>query len=141
MPQIRPGERILDLHAGDGRLSHDLARQAREGVLVGLTATPDLLSQARANNRDLDNTFFVEASASEIPWKEDYFSLAIARGPLDTPALREVLRVLAPEGEVFLPAGDETALMETGFLEVRTVQEGSETWLIGRKKHPTTSAG
>ena len=134
---IQPGDRILDLHAGDGQSSRDLALQAPQGVLVGLVSGLELLHQARVNTRELDNTFFVEAEPQAIPWKEDYFSHAIARRPLDGAALRDVYRVLAEGGRVFLPEGEESTLHEAGFVEIGT----TEGWLTGRKPRPTTAAG
>jgi len=134
---IQPGDRILDLNAGDGQASRDLAVQVPMGVLVGLVSGLDLLHQARANTRELDNTFFVEAEPHQIPWKEDYFSHAIARRQLDAAALREVYRVLAEGGLVFLPVGEESMLHEAGFVDIKT----ADGWLTGRKARPTTAAG
>jgi len=134
---FRPGDRVLDLHAADGQASREMALQLPEGVLVGLVSGPDLLHQARANTRELDNTFFVEAAPSEIPWKEDYFSHAIARKPLTAAGLREVYRVLAEDGLIFLPAGEESVLHETGFVDIKIAGD----WLTGRKPRPTTAAG
>jgi ubiquinone/menaquinone biosynthesis C-methylase UbiE len=134
---LRPGDRILDLHAGDGQASRELALQVPMGVLVGLASGLDLLHQARSNTRDLDNTFFVEAEPREIPWKEDYFSHAIARRPIDGPSLREVYRVLAESGRIFLPEGEESDLREAGFVDIKT----ADGWLSGRKERPTTAAG
>ena len=117
--------------------SDTLAVQVPMGVLVGLVSGLDLLHQARANTRELDNTFFVEAEPHQIPWKEDYFSQAIARRPLDIAALREVYRVLAEDGQIFLPVGEESTMREAGFVDIKT----ADAWLTGRKARPTTAAG
>lgn len=137
MFDFQPGDRVLDLDAGDGQASRDLALQVPQGVLVGLVAGLDLLHQARANCRDLDNVFFVEAEPHQIPWKEDYFSHAIARQPLTAAALREVYRVLAEGGLVFLPEGEKSDLHEAGFVEIKT----TDGCVAGRKPRPTTAAG
>lgn len=137
MFDFQPGDRVLDLDAGDGQGSRDLALQVPQGVLVGLVAGLDLLHQARANCRDLDNVFFVEAEPHQIPWKEDYFSHAIGRQLLTAAALREVYRVLAEGGRIFLPVGEESTLHEVGFVDIKT----ADGWLTGRKARPTTAAG
>lgn len=137
MFDLQPGDRVLDLHAGDGLASRDLARQLPMGVLVGLVAGLDLLHQARANCRDLDNVFFVEAEPHQIPWKEDYFSHAIGRQLLTAAALREVYRVLAEGGRIFLAEGEESGLRDAGFVKILT----AAGWITGCKTRPTTAAG
>jgi ubiquinone/menaquinone biosynthesis C-methylase UbiE len=137
MFDIQPGDRLLDLDAGDGRPAHELAAQVPYGVLVGLVADRESLSQARAHCRDLDNVFFIEATPAEIPWKEDYFSHAIARRVLQPAELREVHRVLAEGGRAFIAAGAAASLEAAGFADVETRQG----WVTGRKTRPTTPAG
>ena len=137
MFDLQPGDRVLDLDAGDGRAAGELADQLPRGVLVGLAADGESLSRARAHNRDRDNAFFVEATPEEIPWKEDYFSHAIARQRLAAAALREVYRVLSEDGRLFLADGQEACLREAGFVDVEILED----WVIGRKPKPTTAAG
>lgn len=57
----KPGERILDLGCGTGKLSHDIARSGAE--VVGIDASPDMIAQARRNDPELQ---FLVADAREF---------------------------------------------------------------------------
>ena len=98
-------ERVLYLGIGDGSAARRLARQAVEGLVVGVDPSEDAVRQARRLAADQDNVMFVPGSAEEIPWREDFFSLLVAEeaalaGADPARAAREMLRVMAPDGRV-----------------------------------------
>lgn len=97
-----PGERILDLGCGDGRLT---ARLAARGVdVVGIDASPELVAAARRlgldarvmNGHDLDFASEFEAvlSNAALHWMRDPDSV-----------LRGVWRALKPGGRVVAEMG------------------------------------
>jgi ubiquinone/menaquinone biosynthesis C-methylase UbiE len=102
---IKPGERLLDLGCGTGWASRRLARLA--GQVVGLDISDEMVHRAREQARDLDNLLFVWGSAQEIPWEENYFDKVLSIEsfyyyPDQELVLRELFRVLAPGGRLFL---------------------------------------
>lgn len=104
---IGPHDRILDLGCGVGWASRRLARMAPEGLVVGVDISDEMVRQARAASRDLENVMFLTGEAAEIPWKEDFFSHALSVEafyyfPEPAAALREVYRVLAAGGRFFM---------------------------------------
>lgn len=80
-------------------------------------------------------------SSAKLPYTENLVNLVIIRSDLtiNNILLAEVTRVLRPGGIVVLtnPQGNESALKEAGFQDVRTVQ-ADKTWLTGCKPWPVT---
>src|SRR2546426_4473659 len=63
----RPGERILDLGAGTGHLTAQIAAAGAE--VIGLDAAPSMVEQARNNYPNLE---FVQADAVEFEFTEPF---------------------------------------------------------------------
>lgn len=122
---IHKGETVLDVGCGAGVDTLVAALLVGpEGKAVGIDLTPEMLDRARENLKktSLSNVSFQEGSAEELPFESDAFDVAISNGVFnlvpDKPrALRELFRVLKPEGRLMLadqvlvgqlPAGTET---------------------------------
>jgi len=100
-------ERVLDIGCGPGHTALLFATRAKE--VVALDPTPAMLDQARAlaRERGLDNLSFECASAEAIPFPDHSFDRVTSRQsahhyPDLRAALREVARVLRPEGRFVL---------------------------------------
>jgi SAM-dependent methyltransferase len=91
----KPGERILDLGCGDGRLTEHLA--ALGAVVVGVDASAEMLAAARAKGLDV-----VQADARELPFHNEFdavFSNAALHWVPDAEAvIAGVSRALKPGG-------------------------------------------
>lgn len=100
-PQTPPriDDRVLLLAIPEPSIVASLSAQLTRGLLVALGSDEEIAA-ARAAARDLDNVMFVPAAPEEIPWRDRFFTKAIAFGPLSEAARREVERVLADAGEL-----------------------------------------
>ncbi len=98
--------RVLDVGCGDGALV--CAAVARSAVATGIDTDPAMLSAARARAREARvQAEFVEGRIEQLPFADATFDVVIAVTVLcfvaDGPAaLREVVRVLRPEGRLVL---------------------------------------
>ena len=109
---LRAGERVLDLGCGSGWATRLLARLVGEdpqsaGQVVGLDISDEMVRQARAASRDFDNVMFVQGSAAQIPWEENFFDKVLSVEsfyyyPDQDRALAELFRVMAPRGRLFI---------------------------------------
>jgi ubiquinone/menaquinone biosynthesis C-methylase UbiE len=109
---LRAGERVLDLGCGSGWATRLLARIVGNGAqgtgqVIGLDISDEMVRQARAASRDFENVMFVQGSAAQIPWEENFFDKVLSVEsfyyyPDQDRALAELFRVMAPHGRMFL---------------------------------------
>jgi len=106
---LRRGERVLELGCGAGWATRLLARAVagEGGHAVGLDISDEMIARAREASQELDNVMFVHASAEEIPWRDGYFDKVLSVEsfyyyPDQEAVLRELLRVIAPGGRLFV---------------------------------------
>jgi ubiquinone/menaquinone biosynthesis C-methylase UbiE len=109
---LRPGERVLDLGCGSGWATRLLARLVTDdphspGQVVGLDISDEMVRLARAASRDFDNVMFIQGSAAQIPWEENFFDKVLSVEsfyyyPDQDRALAELFRVMAPRGRLFI---------------------------------------
>jgi hypothetical protein len=121
--QIRPDDRILLLGIPEPDLIRNIAAQAANGVVVGL-GTDDAVREARRLSSDVHNVMLVPAPTEEIPWQDQFFTLAIDPETEWTDAdatAEELARVMGPGGEVHGVSGEEKtdALLAEGFAEIK----------------------
>ncbi len=106
-----PGQSVLDVGCGTGTLALYLAgRVMPGGSAAGVDASPEMINaaQAKASRKNIDLQFAV-AAAQALPFADETFdavttSLTIHHVPeADRPlAVRELLRVLRPGGELLI---------------------------------------
>ncbi|MHB8108518.1 MAG: class I SAM-dependent methyltransferase [Syntrophorhabdaceae bacterium] len=103
---FRPGQSVLDIACGPGTPSLMIAPLVQpQGKVTGIDLAPGMIEIARqkAKARGLDNVFFQEADAENLPFDDGTFDTVICNHGLvhmtDRPqALREMLRVLKKDG-------------------------------------------
>lgn len=138
--QIERSERVLVVGCGEGSVCRWLARQAEEGIVIGLDASDARVRAARAASISQDNIMYLWTSAEQIPWQENFFTLALSIPALAAienteKAYREIGRVLEPGGRLWvMESGGEidnqseekpnqdlaTPLERLGFAEIRS---------------------
>ena len=111
---VGPGDRILDIGCGDGWACRAVAALATLGMVVGIDSSGDAIREARRLSIDFDNILYVPADAEENPWQDNFFSHALLIDALaelrnTEAALRQLHRVLAPGGQVWIVGFDEAA--------------------------------
>ena len=109
---LRPGERVLDLGCGSGWATRLLARIVGDGPegtgqVIGLDIADEMVRQARAASREFENVMFVQGSAAQIPWEENFFDKVLSVEsfyyyPDQDRTLAELFRVMAPRGRLFI---------------------------------------
>jgi ubiquinone/menaquinone biosynthesis C-methylase UbiE len=112
LAQPRPSERILDVACGTGVVARIAAtRVGPSGTVVGIDLNPGMLSVARSvvspDSRSGGQLQWQEASADKLPFPDGSFNVVYCQLGLqffaDRPAaLREMRRVLGPEGRLAL---------------------------------------
>ncbi|MFC2074801.1 class I SAM-dependent methyltransferase [Bdellovibrionota bacterium] len=118
---IKPGMKVLEVGCGSGAFITFVARAVgNEGKVYGLDIQPKMLKQledklSKPENQDIKNIEPIEASAYELPFRDNsldlaYFVTVLQEIPDPHKALVQVNRVLKPGGILavteFLPDPD-----------------------------------
>lgn len=109
MARPRPGERVLDVACGTGVLARAAAdRMAQGGSVVGLDMNPGMLSVAEDLAPELE---WRQGRAEDLPYEAGTFDLVACQLSLmffddRKAAIREMLRVMKPEGRLVVTVFD-----------------------------------
>ena len=112
---------ILDLCCGQGRHSLEFARRGFKNV-YGLDRSHYLINRARKQNKAEGlNAIFKEGDARNLPYRADTFDVVIIPGNSfgyfeaqddDLKVLKEVFRILKPQGKILLDLTDGNFIRE-----------------------------
>lgn len=107
LPFLRAGQRVLDVGAGPGTITADLAELVAPGQVTGMDASAEIVEKARgyAAERGLDNLAFEVGDAYALTEADDSVDVVHAHQVLQhlerpVDALREFRRVVRPDGIV-----------------------------------------
>ena len=102
------GRPILDMPVGTGYFTLEIARR-HEGVVVGVDIAEGMVREARlsAIREGLDNLVTTRADAHHLPFPDGAFGAILCSNGLQvipglTPTLAELVRVLAPGGNLYV---------------------------------------
>jgi len=107
LPRLRPGASLLDVGAGPGTITIDLARLVAPGAVHGVDASDDVVAQAERARVDAGavNASFAVDDAYALASADDAWDVVHAHQVLQhlarpVDALREFRRVVRPDGVV-----------------------------------------
>jgi 2-polyprenyl-3-methyl-5-hydroxy-6-metoxy-1,4-benzoquinol methylase len=117
IPHLRPGARVLDVGCGPGTITADLAARVAPGEVVGIEPTSGPLEDARAHAAaaGVPNVTFALGDVYALEYPDGAFDIVHAHQVLQhlgdpVAALREMLRVCAPDGVVAARDADYAAM-------------------------------
>lgn len=120
---LKPGMRILEIGAGTGRYSHELARRGYRVDAVELV--PHNIEVFRRNTREGENITICQGNATDLNMlADDTYDLTLLLGPMyhlfaeddQKRALRETIRVTKPGGVIFAAyCGNEATMVQYCF--------------------------
>ncbi len=118
LPELRPGQALLDVGCGPGTITADLAELVGPaGRVVAVDTSAEVLEQAAeyVAGRGLSNVVFEVADVHRLPYRDGEFDVVHAHQVLQhigdpVGALREMRRVTAPGGVVAARDADFAAM-------------------------------
>ena len=113
LPELRPGQRLLDVGSGPGTITVDLAERVAPGRVTALEMTEAALAltRAEAERRACENIDFAVGDVHALDFPSATFDVVHAHQVLQhvadpVAALREMARVCRPGGVVAARDGD-----------------------------------
>jgi trans-aconitate 2-methyltransferase len=108
---LSPGDRLLDIGCGDGKITAELAALAVPGRVVGIDSSPDMVRFAsqRFPRRSYPNLTFRVMDARALSFRAEFtvvFSNAVLHWVADQPlVLAGIREALIPDGRCLLQMG------------------------------------
>lgn len=113
LPELRPGQRLLDVGSGPGTITVDLAERIAPGRVTALETSEDALqlTRAEAERAGCSTIDFAVGDVHALDFPSDSFDVVHAHQVLQhvadpVGALREMIRVCKPGGVVAARDGD-----------------------------------
>src|SRR2546428_11031573 len=75
---FQPDDNVLDIGCGSGWLSRLIAERVREGRVVGIDVSDEMVRRARKASVEHGQVMFVLGPVEEIPWDSSFFTKAIS---------------------------------------------------------------
>src|SRR2546425_11928197 len=75
---LQSDDNVLDIGCGSGWLSRLIAERVREGRVVGIDVSDEMVRRARKRCVEHGQVMFVLGSVEEIPWDNSFFTKAIS---------------------------------------------------------------
>lgn len=128
--QLAPDQRVLDVACGTGVLAREArSRIGPTGYVVGLDPNPGMLAVAKGLGPAVD---WREGSAESIPFSDRSFDAVVSQFGLmfftdRDQALREMLRVLNPEGRLVVLVWDALDSIPAYAAEVALLERHGST--------------
>jgi ubiquinone/menaquinone biosynthesis C-methylase UbiE len=121
LPHLRAGMTVLDCGCGIGTITLGLANAINPGRVIGIDRRLGEFRSAldRAAVRRMDNIAFVGGDAYALPFADASFDAALAHSIVETlerpsEAIREIFRILKPDGVIGLASVDYGGLLLAG---------------------------
>jgi SAM-dependent methyltransferase len=132
---IVPGQAVLDVAAGAGEPSLTIAEiVGPAGTVTCTDAVAEMVAAAEteAHKRGLTNIQFRQCTADSLPFPDDSFNAAVSRlgamfFPDPTAALREMLRVIKPEGSIALAVWYKSEVNPFSYVVTNVISRHVET--------------
>jgi SAM-dependent methyltransferase len=113
LPELRPGQDLLDVGCGPGTITADLAALVAPGTVAAVDAAEDVLDKAReaTASAGVENVRFAVADVHALDFPDDSFDIVHAHQVLQhvgdpVRALSELRRVCRPGGTVAVRDSD-----------------------------------
>jgi ubiquinone/menaquinone biosynthesis C-methylase UbiE len=106
---IEPVHRVLDVACGTGVLTREVAsRLNNSSQVTGVDSNPGMLSVAMGYNSEIE---WKQGSAEKLPFRDHHFNVVVCQFGLmffsdRVRAIKEMLRVLAPDGRLVMTVWD-----------------------------------
>jgi len=104
---VQPSDRVLDLGCGSGWATRLVAKRFRPKKIVGIDISDEMVRRATEHSKGIANIEFEQGAAEKVPAADASFDKIFSiesfyYWPDQVRGLKEVKRVLAPGGKLFI---------------------------------------